>query len=406
MVEIVISPPPQQARMTPMALAPANSTLGTSVLKGSSGGQQFIVIPQSLLQQTGINNIFSGTIGNNANKKSVIKLSPKSPTMSPKITSSTPGIQIPQIGIKRPLTSSSPDLSDSNSIYDDEDSNCPVRKRANLDHLSPEEKMMRRKLKNRVAAQNARDKKRVKMDEMEDRINKLQEEKDQLEADNRRLSRLNEQLMSENNALRGSSPTRLSVDGFKDELPPSPESMPRSPLPTTFDSQSDQTIVVSRPSEPAELANALLPKGQGQDTAVDPKQTAVTTASVGQVAPIGNVDDIFVTIATADNTNQETDLAIKEEDLVGAQTKVMESCQDLDLYFERDILKEAFEGATIHTNPLDDHLLKVVTHPTDTCTDILSDKLLVQGKEHQDDQMLVPGTTWEESFEDLFPDLI
>ncbi|XP_059080474.1 probable basic-leucine zipper transcription factor N [Tigriopus californicus] len=278
MVEIVISPPPQQARMTPMALAPANSTLGTSVLKGSSGGQQFIVIPQSLLQQTGINNIFSGTIGNNANKKSVIKLSPKSPTMSPKITSSTPGIQIPQIGIKRPLTSSSPDLSDSNSIYDDEDSNCPVRKRANLDHLSPEEKMMRRKLKNRVAAQNARDKKRVKMDEMEDRINKLQEEKDQLEADNRRLSRLNEQLMSENNALRGSSPTRLSVDGFKDELPPSPESMPRSPLPTTFDSQSDQTIVVSRPSEPAELANALLPKGQGQDTAVDPKQTAVTTA--------------------------------------------------------------------------------------------------------------------------------
>merc|ERR1712062_14911 len=43
----------------------------------------------------------------------------------------------------------------------------PVRKRANLDHLSPEEKLMRRKLKNRVAAQNARDKKRTKMEEME-----------------------------------------------------------------------------------------------------------------------------------------------------------------------------------------------------------------------------------------------
>lgn len=122
--------------------------------------------------------------------------------------------------------------------------------------------------------------------------------------------------------------------------------------------------------------------------------------------PDRNVDDIFVTIAPADNTIHETDLTIKEEDLVGAQTKAMESCQDLDAFFERDILKEAFEGAaTINTDSLDEHI-KVVTHPTDTCHDILSDKLLVPGKEQLEDQMLVPGGTWEESFDDLFPDLI
>lgn len=55
----------------------------------------------------------------------------------------------------------------------DTSENKPPRKRANLDHLSPEEKLMRRKLKNRVAAQNARDKKRVKMEEMEGELQRL-----------------------------------------------------------------------------------------------------------------------------------------------------------------------------------------------------------------------------------------
>ena len=49
----------------------------------------------------------------------------------------------------------------------------PARKRANLDHLSSEEKLMRRKLKNRVAAQTARDKKRVKMEGMEAELRRL-----------------------------------------------------------------------------------------------------------------------------------------------------------------------------------------------------------------------------------------
>ena len=59
--------------------------------------------------------------------------------------------------MKRPLPPASIDDSGSSDDEDSKDAMTDeerkVRKRANLDHLSQEEKMMRRKLKNRVAAQ-------------------------------------------------------------------------------------------------------------------------------------------------------------------------------------------------------------------------------------------------------------
>ena len=73
--------------------------------------------------------------------------------------------------LKRPRSSDSCYGSDS-EVSESSDGKS-VRKRANLDHLSPEEKLMRRKLKNRVAAQNARDKKRVKFEEMEAELDRL-----------------------------------------------------------------------------------------------------------------------------------------------------------------------------------------------------------------------------------------
>ena len=122
-------------------------TIRPSLPSMTKSQQQIIVIPQNML----VNGCISAK-----SLKAIID--EKSSQTSIKMAENRPSL-------KRPNPSICSDYgSDSEaSLHDDK----PVRKRANLDHLSPEEKLMRRKLKNRVAAQNARDKKRVKMEEME-----------------------------------------------------------------------------------------------------------------------------------------------------------------------------------------------------------------------------------------------
>merc|ERR1712051_916481 len=104
--------------------------------------------------------------------------------------------------LKRPPSSGDStygtDSEEGSSIHDGGDSKV-VRKRANLDHLSSDEKLMRRKLKNRVAAQNARDKKRVKMEDMEGDLERLKAHAKALETRNAQLVSQNDQLRSDAN---------------------------------------------------------------------------------------------------------------------------------------------------------------------------------------------------------------
>lgn len=76
------------------------------------------------------------------------------------------------------------------------------RKRKRLTHLTPEEKIMRRKLKNRVAAQTARDRKKMRMETLEETLQKVQNQARELLNVNIQLLARAESLENENKVLR------------------------------------------------------------------------------------------------------------------------------------------------------------------------------------------------------------
>lgn len=261
------------------------ATLTSSTSTAAANKPQIIILPPGAVYQHTPSSIHG---------KSILKISPKLTTsnnnttiysttqsVKPELVAHSPIKILGQVmknksvvnPLKRPLSPASSTISEEDSGHSScgEDSKdntknvdgVPVRKRANLDHLSPEEKLLRRKLKNRVAAQNARDKKRAKMDEMEDLISLLKEQKKALEKENERLKKINSRLEEENGVLR-----------IKDQAPLSPaystassSSSNGSSYPVGNDLIQD--IVVSRPvkfnssstKEPAELLINLLLKG-------------------------------------------------------------------------------------------------------------------------------------------------
>lgn len=77
------------------------------------------------------------------------------------------------------------------------------RKRAKLNHLTGEQKVERRKILNRIAAQMARDRKKVQMDELEKIVKELASENMRLARENADLRQKSTDLEVENVKLRG-----------------------------------------------------------------------------------------------------------------------------------------------------------------------------------------------------------
>ncbi|CAH1154294.1 unnamed protein product [Phaedon cochleariae] len=74
----------------------------------------------------------------------------------------------------------------------------PRPKKRRLDHLTWEEKMQRKKLKNRVAAQTSRDRKKAKMEQMEHALQQLFSKNESVQAECEALKATNQRLVQEN----------------------------------------------------------------------------------------------------------------------------------------------------------------------------------------------------------------
>merc|ERR1712038_2210935 len=254
MKKLVVKPSPlQQKPHTTMAAA-----------TGQQQQQQIIVLPSNLLLNSGK--------GGSEQQATVFRLAPSNHQAT-----AAKVVQLPTIrATKRPAPATvRTTVSAASAVTaEDEESDHPTRKRANLDHLSPEEKLMRRKLKNRVAAQNARDKKRVKMDEMEVKMKELEAEHARIKSENASLKALNARLMEENSKNTSSSQSHLCACGGNSSSPvkieeidnqnsissgvvtpplppPSETGCPVSPASSS--GSSDYSLVDSRSFESAEL---------------------------------------------------------------------------------------------------------------------------------------------------------
>ncbi|CAN0369045.1 X-box-binding protein 1-like [Lampetra fluviatilis] len=101
----------------------------------------------------------------------------------------------------------------SSSLADGGPQMSPPRKRQRLVHLSTEEKVSRRKLKNRVAAQSARDRKMALMCDLEKKAEELRAKNRLLVEKNRALKAQSLNLAHQNLELR----RRLSKDVFQEQ---------------------------------------------------------------------------------------------------------------------------------------------------------------------------------------------
>ncbi|XP_020492311.1 LOW QUALITY PROTEIN: X-box-binding protein 1 [Labrus bergylta] len=198
-----------------------------------------------------------------------------------------------QAGFNRPISVVLPSAA-SQASSDSDSNSCvgvPIRKRQRLTHLSPEEKALRRKLKNRVAAQTARDRKKAKMGELEQQVLEMELENQKLHIENRLLREKTSGLLTENEELR----QRLGLD--------------------TLDSK--------------EKVQGILSNGNETDLGIgsSERSTQATCASAAGAGPaVPKSEDFSMDTNSPDTTDTESDLLLGILDILDPEL-FLKSCE-------------------------------------------------------------------------------
>jgi len=210
------------------------------------------------------------------------------------------------------------------------------RKRKRLTHLTPEEKIMRRKLKNRVAAQTARDRKKMRMETLEETLQKVQNQARELLNVNMQLLARAETLENENKTLRKKlgmnnlNTKTESTDSSKHVIGQQKQNLDR--IKREFDETLQQNLLVDdksnitddvqipdsilSPDESSADENESSPKSSSRKRKSLNRDTTVTTSTKrNRNDVITIVDDV---IATTDVTNDVMCDVVKRESLMPA----------------------------------------------------------------------------------------